>query len=493
MLKKAFHSFIAILLMSLAVGIDALASPGLIIGGATLAKEIAAGGGYCHVIKVSLSQSGTAADVEATVEGLGQKSDGVCQALPAEIDVSPHTARNFLSIDRNAFHLDPGEAQSINVSINVPAGTATGGKYAAIRIATVPPGGEGVKTTSGIAVPVLLTVHNGEPAPALLKNGEITGLAVGGAQAGEAVSVTTTFNNTGNYHFKIQGEVDVCASGGIKLASLAIPLTASSVIPTMSRQLSASYAPAGGLSPGDYYVVAKVMLEDGTVLDEATAGFTVTSAAAPSPGGGYTPYVQTSSTDTADPGTPHTGFQDTAGHWAQEDIGVMTGLGIVRGFSDGRFYPEKKATRAQFAAFLIRSLGIKEVSPPIPHFRDVSPKAWHYGAVETAFKAGLLRGYPDGTCRPEDTISRQEIVAIVSRVITQNKEVIGLKNSVTLEQFIDAGEICPWAKSAVATAVQYGLVAGRDGGKFAPHEHATRAEAVVILKRMLLSLGKQPV
>jgi hypothetical protein len=490
MIKKVLYHYIIILLLSLAVVVNAVAAGGLVVGGATLEKEIPAGGGYLHVINVSLDQSGADADVEITVEGLGQKSDGVCQALPAGIDLSPHTARNFLIIDRNAFHLESGEAQKINVSVNVPIGAATGGKYAAIRITTVPPGGGGVKTTSGIVVPVLLTVHNGEPVPGLFKEGQITALTVSGAQSGEVVNVTTTFKNTGNYHFKIKGEVDVYTLGGVKQASLAIPLTASSLIPTMSRQLSASYAPAGGLPQGSYYVVSKVMLEDGTVLDEATAGFTVTSATAPSPGGGYIPYVQTPSANAADPGLPHTGFQDTSGHWAHEDIGFMTGLGIVRGFSDGRFYPEKKATRAQFAAFLIRSLGIKEVLPANPHFKDVSPEAWYYGAIEAVLKADLMKGYPDGSFRAEAYITREEIAAIVSRVVTRNNGMMISKGSLTLDQFTDTGRICAWAGDAVATAVQYGLVVGRADGKFAPHEHATRAEAVVILKRMLLSLGK---
>jgi len=182
-------------------------------------------------------------------------------------------------------------------------------------------------------------------------------------------------------------------------------------------------------------------------------------------------------------------FVDIKGHWAQSDIELMASLGIVRGISEDSFAPEMPVNRAQFAAFLIRSLDIEEVTPVTPHFEDVQPDAWYYGAVEGAYAAGLIKGYEDGTFRPEHEISREEMAALIARALKNaGQEVVVDDVDAVLARFVDANEISSWAKEEAAQAVASGIIIGRNGS-FAPKDNATRAEAVVVVKRMLVKLG----
>lgn len=182
-------------------------------------------------------------------------------------------------------------------------------------------------------------------------------------------------------------------------------------------------------------------------------------------------------------------FTDIKGHWAQSDIEVMAGLGIVQGISEHIFAPEMPVNRAQFAAFLIRSLEIEEASPVTPHFKDLQPDAWYYGAVEGAYAAGLIKGYEDGTFRPEREISREESAALIARALKYAGQEVTVDDiDAVLVRFKDANEISSWAKEEAAQAVVSGIIIGRDG-LFAPKDNATRAEAVVMLKRMLVELG----
>ncbi|GFN23698.1 S-layer homology domain-containing protein [Thermanaeromonas sp. C210] len=185
-------------------------------------------------------------------------------------------------------------------------------------------------------------------------------------------------------------------------------------------------------------------------------------------------------------------FTDIIGHWAQAEIELMASRHLVAGVGDNRFEPNRAVTRAEFAALLLRALGIPEVKPARPTFGDVSPGAWYYGAAETARRYGLVVGYEDNTFRPSTVISRQEMAAMLVRAF----ERAGKPQSITPEEeeavlaaFTDAGRISPWARNAVALALKAGLVVGRADDAFAPQETATRAESVTMLRRFMTTAG----
>ncbi|MGI9952713.1 S-layer homology domain-containing protein [Moorellaceae bacterium AZ2] len=191
------------------------------------------------------------------------------------------------------------------------------------------------------------------------------------------------------------------------------------------------------------------------------------------------------------PAAPTKTFADIQGHWAQKDIELMAGLGIAGGVAADRFDPDGLVTRAQFAAFLVRSLGIAETKPAAASFTDVGPEAWYYGAVEAARQAGLIGGYPDGSFKPNQGITREEMTAMAVRAMAKADKLVTVADAEgVLARFADKDTIGSWVRQPVAQAVEAGLVGGREGSRLAPKENATRAEAVGMLKRLLVSIGR---
>ncbi|MEW6399697.1 MAG: S-layer homology domain-containing protein [Bacillota bacterium] len=188
-------------------------------------------------------------------------------------------------------------------------------------------------------------------------------------------------------------------------------------------------------------------------------------------------------------------FADIAGHWAQRDIEIMAGRLVARGVTPTTFLPDGKVTRAQFAAFLQRALGIPEEKPAQPTFSDVAPDAWYYGAVEGAAKAGLVLGW-EGKFRPDHLVTREEMATMVVRGIAYDgkKVTLGEQEVATLlAGFTDRGSISDWARDNAAIAVKAGIVLGRkvdsEPPVYAPKDDAMRAEAVTMIKRLLKYLG----
>ncbi|MCL2838841.1 MAG: S-layer homology domain-containing protein [Oscillospiraceae bacterium] len=181
-------------------------------------------------------------------------------------------------------------------------------------------------------------------------------------------------------------------------------------------------------------------------------------------------------------------FTDINGHWARNEILAMHARGVVNGTGGGLFQPDNNITRAEFAAILVRALGLPQNyngnSGEI--FNDVAASDWFADVVAVAFNAGLVAGFDDGNFRPNSIITRQEMAVMLMRAW----EVSGFEtvNSADLSMFADASEIADWAAPAVATAVGAGLMTGVGSNEFSPQTHATRAQATVVISR-LLELG----
>ncbi|UKS24563.1 S-layer homology domain-containing protein [Paenibacillus sp. HWE-109] len=178
-------------------------------------------------------------------------------------------------------------------------------------------------------------------------------------------------------------------------------------------------------------------------------------------------------------------FTDLQGHWAKADIELLANKWIVDGKTDQQFAPELTVTRAEFAAILVRSLGLMEMKTD--GFHDVQPGDWFAGAVSTAYRAGLINGYEDGTFRPNASITREQMVAMMIRAMQIGGKEIQADNAI-LNRFSDRMAISDWSRAAVSQALVGGLIQGVSDNAFAPNQPATRAQAAAILKRMLLSL-----
>jgi len=174
-------------------------------------------------------------------------------------------------------------------------------------------------------------------------------------------------------------------------------------------------------------------------------------------------------------------FNDIVNHWAKNDIELMAAKHIVLGKDEANFAPEDKLTRAEFAATLVRALGLDLVKYS-NSFSDVSSDKWYAGAVQTASIKGLIKG--DGvTFRPEDAITREEMTALMIRAY----KLAAGKSPVAgdISKFQDKEQISSWAQEDVKAAYGMGLIKGTGNDKFSPEANATRAEAAAIVKRFL--------
>ncbi|MCU6796804.1 S-layer homology domain-containing protein, partial [Paenibacillus sp. WQ 127069] len=179
-------------------------------------------------------------------------------------------------------------------------------------------------------------------------------------------------------------------------------------------------------------------------------------------------------------------FKDVELHWAKESVNDMGSRMVINGIGHGSFNPDQDITRAEFAAILIRGLGLK-LKAEASGFSDVDPKSWFASAIGTAFTYNLINGFEDGTFRPNDKITREQAMTIMARAMTITKiEAKQLQNTgQVLNSFTDAGTISNWAKSGISDCLKFGLVSGRNNTELAPKAFITRAEVAVIVQGLL--------
>ncbi|TXK66922.1 S-layer homology domain-containing protein, partial [Paenibacillus sp. N3.4] len=168
---------------------------------------------------------------------------------------------------------------------------------------------------------------------------------------------------------------------------------------------------------------------------------------------------------------------DIQGHWAENNISKWIDKGLIKGYDDGSFKPENKITRAEFIALVNRSFGFTETA--VIAFSDVASDHWAHAEVEKAVKAGFITGYEDGTIGVSKPISRQEVAVIVSRLLK-----LEAKASASTAAFLDASKMASWGKDAIGEVVASEIMNGYEADhSFKPEASITRAEAVVTLDR----------
>jgi len=171
-------------------------------------------------------------------------------------------------------------------------------------------------------------------------------------------------------------------------------------------------------------------------------------------------------------------------HWAASMIAELSQKGIIGGYPDGSFKPGNNITRAEFTKILAGAIGLTQETPAAPTYNDVAPGTWYYGYVEAAAKAGLVKGDGTGAFRPNAKITRQEIAIILIRAM--EKESAAKANASLQTSFSDDQGIASWARGYVVIAVQEGLINGYPGDNtFRPKNNATRAEACTMIYRFM--------
>ncbi|MEC0231628.1 S-layer homology domain-containing protein [Paenibacillus alba] len=171
-------------------------------------------------------------------------------------------------------------------------------------------------------------------------------------------------------------------------------------------------------------------------------------------------------------------LSDTKGHWAEKTIDTFVKLQIIDGYKDGTFNPDGKITRAEFSVLLTRVFDIQGGSHPGTAMKDVGSH-WAKDAIQKLVEAGIINGYEDGTFKPENTITREEMVILLSRILNLNQ----VAKDTTKGNFDDLKG--SYAASEITAGAQAGIVSGEADGKFHAKSNATRAEALQILLNAL--------
>ena len=171
-----------------------------------------------------------------------------------------------------------------------------------------------------------------------------------------------------------------------------------------------------------------------------------------------------------------TGFADVdADDWYAEAVEYVRDHGIMNGTTATTFNPDGTTSRGQIAVILYRASGSPEVSGGTA-FTDVADTAYYADAVRWASAHGVVTGYGDGTFRPNNPITRQQLAAILWRYAGSPAPEGGA-------DYADEDAISAYASTAVDWARDTGIISGRDGNRFDPNGRAARAQAAVILHR----------
>ena len=176
------------------------------------------------------------------------------------------------------------------------------------------------------------------------------------------------------------------------------------------------------------------------------------------------------------------------GEWYADAIEYCVERGLMDGLSDTEFGPNTSASRAMIVTMLWRLSGEPEAEAELP-FTDVADGAWYAEAIRWAASEGIVLGYEDGTCRPEQLVTREELAAVLYRFAQKQGE--GFKGAwMFLLPFEDRAEISGWADEAMHWCSMHGIILGRTETLIVPGEDATRAEAAAMLMRFCKELEK---
>jgi len=180
-------------------------------------------------------------------------------------------------------------------------------------------------------------------------------------------------------------------------------------------------------------------------------------------------------------------FSDVANHWAKDAVNDMGSRLVIEGTGNGQFTPDQAITRAEFAAIVVRGLGLGLSQAATP-FSDVKTTDWYNSAINTAYAYQLINGFEDGMFRPDDQITREQAMLIIAKamkITALNAKLSNQSAEGFLTPYTDAGKASDWALSAITDCLQAGVIMGRSSNVLAPKDDMTRAEVAAIVKRLL--------
>jgi hypothetical protein len=171
---------------------------------------------------------------------------------------------------------------------------------------------------------------------------------------------------------------------------------------------------------------------------------------------------------------------DIAGHWAYDNIKKLVDLGVISGYPDGSFKPDNNITRAEFATVLVKALQVENESGRI--FADTAAH-WAKEYIATAASNGIISGYDPHTFGPDDLLNREQMAVMIANATK-------LSPSSEKHQFADSGRVSTWAEASLSAAVKNNIINGYPDNTFRPQGPAARAEAVTVVVKALEKVAK---
>lgn len=172
-------------------------------------------------------------------------------------------------------------------------------------------------------------------------------------------------------------------------------------------------------------------------------------------------------------------FNDIDGHWAQQMIQEFASRGYLKGYADGSFRPDAPIIRAEAGAFVSR-LGFPVTAEAIA-YSDLEPGTWFYEEIMRATHTGFINGYPDNTFRPYANILREEAFKLASL----------FWGDVDMEEFFvrftDSSQVGPWARQHMEKLVRLSVIEGYPDNTIRPKSEITRAEFVKLFYKILIA------
>ena len=183
-------------------------------------------------------------------------------------------------------------------------------------------------------------------------------------------------------------------------------------------------------------------------------------------------------------------FNDLQSHlWASDAILELSSMGIINGDGKGQYRPSGTVTRAEFIKLLTATFSFPET--PIGSFADVTPEDWFHRWVMTAYRKGIIEPDENGLIRPNEPITRQDIVYYTCRAVKAAQFKLEQPPLYVIYKFIDYDQIAGYAQSAFAAMNYAGIINGIGENRLGPVNPATRAEAATIIHRLLQVLENQ--
>lgn len=176
----------------------------------------------------------------------------------------------------------------------------------------------------------------------------------------------------------------------------------------------------------------------------------------------------------------NTVFSDLDGYdWAKENIKRLSDKGVLNGYSDGTYKPAAGVSRAEFVKMLVTSLEITVNEKEEMRFADCTGNDWFYPYVAIAYSVGCVSGIDEYTFNASGSITRQDLAVMLFNALEHKGKPFAMTEEVCTEPLPD------YAKEAFNALIGKGIITGYDDGTYKPAGHVTRAEAAVMLCRVI--------